>query len=479
LPHSLQVLDRARRLELRRRHLTARIQGCGLSFIIPMIAASGGTQTARTTIDWLDATARAALPQALREALDRSAEEAVEARSQSGACAELNERIHAQSEELRERFGLTGLLVTDAHQLLSQLTSLLDTGSHLKDIIELQDQKRRLEAAGIGSVLRQADDLGVPPGDLCALLDALVASHQARRARVTDPALRRVSGLRLEAHRNAFVEQDRRKVVHDREALKARLSTAKPPLGSNDGPRKRWTEMRLLHNEFNKERKLVPVRQLAARAGRAMLAMKPCFMMSPLSLAKFLPPGSIEFDVLIIDEASQMKPEDALGGLLRARQVVVVGDQKQLPPTDFFARSGEGGAASSDEDEDFEDNDDESILEACQKAFSNTRMLRWHYRSRCESLIAFSNANFYRNELITFPAARPGSFSVELRQVQGAYEARRNPPEAQQIVAEAIAFMHEHADDDAVGRVELGPARARQIRLNPGMRGRAADQAVG
>ena len=77
-------------------------------------------------------------------------------------------------------------------------------------------------------------------------------------------------------------------------------------------------------------------------------------MVSPLSLAKFLPAGSIEFDVLVIDEASQMKPEDALGGLLRTRQVVVVGDQKQLPPTDFFARSGGGDATASAEDEDFD-----------------------------------------------------------------------------------------------------------------------------
>ena len=229
-----------------------------------------------------------------------------------------------------------------------------------------------------------------------------------------------------------------------------------PPAGTNIGPIKDWTGMWPLKREFEKEKRLLPVRQLAARAGRAMLAMKPCFMMSPLSLAKFLPPGSIEFDVLVIDEASQMKPEDALGGLLRAKQVVVVGDQKQLPPTDFFTRSGGGDTTTGDEDEDFEDSDDELILEACQKAFSNTRMLRWHYRSRCESLIAFSNANFYRNELITFPVAWPGSFSVELRHVQGAYEARRNPPEAQQIVAEAIAFMCEHANDDDERTPTLG-----------------------
>jgi very-short-patch-repair endonuclease len=456
LPHSLQVLDRARRLELRRRHLTAGIQGGGLWSLVPSLAAPGGTQSARAFLDWLDATARAALPQALREALSRSAGEAGEARSQAAACADLSGRIHVQVEELRERFGLTGLPVEDAHKLLGQLASLLDARAQLKDIVELRDQKWRLEAAGIGAVLQLTDDLRVAPGDWCTLLDAVIASRQARHARAADPALRRVSGLRLEAQRKAFVEQDRRKVVHDREALRSRICAVKPPLGTNEGSRKHWTDMRLLNNEFSKERRFVPVRQLAARAGRAMLAMKPCFMMSPLSLAKFLPPGSIAFDVLVIDEASQMKPEDALGGLLRAKQVVVVGDQKQLPPTDFFARSGGGDATASAEDEDFEDSDDESILEACQKAFSNTRMLRWHYRSRCESLIAFSNANFYRNELITFPVARPGSFSVELRQVQGAYEARRNPPEARQIVAEAIAFMHAHADDDEAAMPTLG-----------------------
>ena len=150
----------------------------------------------------------------------------------------------------------------------------------------------------------------------------------------------------------------------------------------------------------------------------------------------------------MIDEASQMRPEDALGGLLRVKQIVVVGDQKQLPPTDFFNRSGGDDTSGAAEEEDFEDVDDEFIPEACQKTFNHSRMLRWHYRSRCESLIAFSNAMFYGNELITFPMARPGSFSVELRKVQGAYEARRNPPEAEQIVAEAIAFMHEHADDE-------------------------------
>jgi superfamily I DNA and/or RNA helicase len=179
--------------------------------------------------------------------------------------------------------------------------------------------------------------------------------------------------------------------------------------------------MELLRNEFPKQRRFTPVRGLLSRAGKAIQTLKPCFMMSPLSLAKFAKAGQLEFDILLIDEASQMKPEETLGGLLRARQIVVVGDAKQLPPTDFFNRS----ADVSGSDEDYEDIDDESILEACEKTFREVRPLKWHYRSRCESLIAFSNAEFYKNSLITFPMARPGSFSIDLVRVNGAYQARR------------------------------------------------------
>ncbi len=164
-------------------------------------------------------------------------------------------------------------------------------------------------------------------------------------------------------------------------------------------------------------------------------------MMSPLSLAKFAPAGRLEFDLLLIDEASQMRPEDALGGLLRAKQIVVVGDPKQLPPTDFFARSD----TATDDDAD-DDIDAESILEACEKTFGQRRRLKWHYRSRCESLIAFSNSHFYDNGLITFPMARLGSFSIELVRVDGHYQGQRNPAEARRVAEEAVTLMRHYAE---------------------------------
>ena len=214
------------------------------------------------------------------------------------------------------------------------------------------------------------------------LLEAVLARRGAELAKKSAGALQDNTGSSLETRRKQFAEKDRSKIKDDRLRIKAKLLTKRPLPGSNFGKKKTWTEMALLGNEIAKQKRFVPVRTLLAQAGKSIQALKPCFMMSPLSLAKFMKAGSLSFDILVIDEASQMRPEDALGAMLRSKQIVVVGDQKQLPPTDFFARSGDGG---SGDDEDFEDLDDESILESCQKTFGQRRPLRWHYRSRCES----------------------------------------------------------------------------------------------
>ena len=185
------------------------------------------------------------------------------------------------------------------------------------------------------------------------LFEAIVAERRAAAARRAE-GLAANNGALLEARRRAFAERDRAKIVTDRAAVRAKLLQATPPVGAQDGPRKTWTEMRLLGNEFSKVRRFTPVRQLLARAGRAIQTLKPCFMMSPLSLAKFVAAGNLEFDLLVIDEASQMRPEDALGGMLRTKQIVVVGDPKQLPPTDFFARAETSTGTQDDDDDDID-----------------------------------------------------------------------------------------------------------------------------
>jgi superfamily I DNA and/or RNA helicase len=122
-------------------------------------------------------------------------------------------------------------------------------------------------------------------------------------------------------------------------------------------------------------------------------------MMSPLSVAQYLPPNQLEFDVLLIDEASQLRPEEALGAVARAKQIVIVGDPKQLPPTSFF-----GIVKDSEEEDDTIVDESESILDSCISLYTPARRLKWHYRSQHESLIDFSNQHFYDNDLIIFPS---------------------------------------------------------------------------
>ena len=164
-------------------------------------------------------------------------------------------------------------------------------------------------------------------------------------------------------------------------------------------------QLGVLQAQFEKKRRHLPIRRLVERAGNAIQAIKPVFMMSPMSIATYLPPGSVTFDLVVFDEASQVKPVEAFGAILRAQQAVVVGDSKQLPPTSFFDKVTGG----MEEDEEGDDDgvpvgDLESILSLFNARGAPERMLRWHYRSRHDSLIAVSNREFYDNRLVTFPS---------------------------------------------------------------------------
>src|SRR5690606_8587254 len=161
-------------------------------------------------------------------------------------------------------------------------------------------------------------------------------------------------------------------------------------------------QINVLKSEFNRKERHMPIRKLMQEAGLAIQAIKPVIMMSPMSIANFLPPDSIDFDLVIFDEASQVRPVDALGAILRGKQLVVVGDTKQMPPTSFFDKLN-----TETEDEENVTADMQSILGMCDAQSTPQRMLRWHYRSRHESLISLSNLEFYENKLIIFPS--PGS----------------------------------------------------------------------
>jgi very-short-patch-repair endonuclease len=225
----------------------------------------------------------------------------------------------------------------------------------------------------------------------------------------------------------------------------------------------------VLNGEIAKKRNHLPIRQLLERAGPVIQQIKPIFLMSPLSIAQFLKPGAISFDLLVVDEASQIEPVDALGAVARCRQMVVVGDERQLPPTRFFAK-----LTSSDEDRDEEDEltfqarDAESILDLCLAKGLSHRMLNWHYRSKHQSLIAVSNKQFYDNRLFIVPSPYDAvaGMGLKFHYLPDAYydrgNTRTNPKEAR-IVAEAVIRHARETPNRSLGVATFSVAQRQAV----------------
>ncbi len=201
---------------------------------------------------------------------------------------------------------------------------------------------------------------------------------------------------------------------------------------------------------MNKQKPHIPIRQLIQRSADALVALKPCFIMSPLSVAQYLAPGQLKFDLVVMDEASQLRPEDAVGALARGEQAVIVGDPMQLPPTSFFQRTGLEDEDDGEEEERTAVEEGESILDVASTLFQPVRRLRWHYRSRHQSLIAFSNEEFYQRDLIVFPSAHreDTSLGVKYRFVSdGVFESKRNHEEAAVVVEAALEHMRRNPQE--------------------------------
>lgn len=209
------------------------------------------------------------------------------------------------------------------------------------------------------------------------------------------------------------------------------------------------SEIGILQNQFSRERGHMPIRELLTKTGGLIQKIKPCFMMSPLSIAQFCDPQMVQFDVVVFDEASQIRLEDALGALLRGKQGIVIGDTRQLPPTRFF-----DGIVEDDEEKDEDDFTNPivgvvSILDLCRQSVL-MKELKWHYRSRHESLIAVSNQEFYDNNLYVFPSAIDKAEHLGLKFVHipdAVYDRGKsstNREEAQAVVKSAFAHYRNY-----------------------------------
>lgn len=216
-------------------------------------------------------------------------------------------------------------------------------------------------------------------------------------------------------------------------------------------------EMDLLRREAAKKRRHMPVRLLLSELSGLLSQLKPCLMMSPLTVSSFLSPKH-QFDLVVFDEASQVPPQDAINCIYRGKQIIVAGDNRQLPPTPFF-QVAEVDETWTDDGEIAEDM--ESILDSCE-ALLPQHPLRWHYRSRHEDLIAFSNSHVYDDRLVTFPSADAHSMSKGVHFVfveDGLYERGKgvNLPESRRV-AERV-FHHLRSSRRSVGVITFNTAQ--------------------
>ena len=225
--------------------------------------------------------------------------------------------------------------------------------------------------------------------------------------------------------------------------IKARIINSLPPLDTFTSG-----EVNILKQELAKQRKIMPIRKLFSKIPNLLMTLKPCLMMSPLSVSQFLESDCYQFDTVIFDEASQVKTENAIGAIFRGKQIVIAGDSHQLPPTNFFnVQSVENDFDSEEEEEN--ESIDTSILE--EAMFLPSRELLWHYRSRHEHLIAFSNAKIYKNRLVTFPSNtdKIPDWGVEYIFVEnGTYDGkgnpRGNPIEAERVAKEVFNHIKKY-----------------------------------
>ncbi|GJD95820.1 DUF4011 domain-containing protein [Methylobacterium iners] len=289
--------------------------------------------------------------------------------------------------------------------------------------------------AGLGPLVAAIEAGGLGVDAIEPAFESAYARWWSDHVVTHDPRLRSFLGQRHAEDIAAFRAADARMSDLAGAAVLDRIGGAIPrPDAFGSDP-----EWGTLAREITKRARHLPLRKLFARMPNALTRLTPCVMMSPLSIAQYWPAEARPFDVVIFDEASQIAPWDAIGAIARGRQVVIVGDPEQLPPTNV-------GDRGVDEIPDGLDvADQESILDECLAANLPRHRLSWHYRSRHESLIAFSNRHYYRGGLITFPSPVTEDRAVRLVPVpDGLYErggARVNRPEARAVVAEIVARL--------------------------------------
>ena len=318
---------------------------------------------------------------------------------------------------------------------IADRTAVLAANAHgLRDWRHWIDAKQRAEKLGLTALTTAIERGSISATEAHKVFLSAYWNWWTAAAIDSDPFLRGFSSITHEALIAEFRKLDS---AHQENIAAYIQSQIAKKIAMRRDTRKSssWGQ---LQRYMGQSRPRVAIRKLVERYHDLLTTLAPCWMMSPLSVSQYLPVGGRNFDVVIFDEASQITTWDAIGTLARAKQVIIAGDPKQMPPTNFFQRLNE-------EDEEWEDienriPDQESILDEMEKARIPQQLLNLHYRSQKEDLIAFSNDRYYENRLITFPPPNRGK-GVSLVRSGGIYDAgksRTNLVEARQVVTEIV-----------------------------------------
>ena len=363
------------------------------------------------------------------------------------AAERLRERLDAAREPVsRLRAQFSGKVIDFDHDRYDlcreKLNACLADFEMLGNWLGFMAVLEELEKHGLTAFVDVCIKEGIRPEETVGAFRRVFYRHWIENLLFTDPALASFTRIRQEQAVQTFAQKDTLQYEISKLQIRAELSKKRPNLELVAG----GSAVAILRREGSKKRKQMPIRRLLSETGSLVQILKPCFLMSPLSVSTFLDPDKITFDTVVFDEASQIFPQDAVGAAYRGKQLIVVGDSRQMPPSDFFTSLVE---LEEDDEEVGDVGDFESILDVCSAALT-TKRLSWHYRSHYEQLIAFSNRHFYDNRLVTFPSStrdRKG-IGVDFFFVEGTFDRRTktNLAEAEAVVGHVYRHIEEYPE---------------------------------
>ncbi len=318
--------------------------------------------------------------------------------------------------------------VEDAIQKLSKWNS---NSSYMRDWLHWSEYSKELNELGLGCVVNALDQNVIEPSSIQGAYLKALLKYKVEEKMIRSETLATFEGMLFDEQVALYRQLTEEFQVLTQKELYARLAARIPRMTDSviSG-----SEIGLLNRNISNGGRGLSLRALFDKLPDLMPRLCPCMLMSPMSVAQYMNISGTKFDLVIFDEASQVPTSDAVGAIARGHSLIVVGDPKQMPPTMFFA-------SNNVEAEDASIDDMESILEDCRTLDMPSYQLSWHYRSRHESLIAFSNNEYYDDSLITFPSIDDKFTRVYFKYIHGSYEkggSRVNKLEAEAVVNEIL-----------------------------------------